>query len=116
MKVKTDDYPAETGWALFNDCSSTIEESRNLDMSNPYAVNTDYSEKYCVPQAEYIFTIYDQFGDGVCCGYGSGGYSVELGPDNDVVAQGGQFAFVESTKFGSCPSQPNNNPTPVVSC
>ena len=111
MNVKTDNYPGETSWQLFNECTGTAEKSRNLDMSNPYsAANTNFSDEYCVPYARYTFTVYDSYGDGVCCSHGNGDYSVELGQDNNVVAQGGQFYSMESTAFGSCP-QPTSNPT-----
>merc|ERR1711862_993277 len=69
--------------------------------------NTEYESEECVPAAEYIFEIADSYGDGICCGYGSGSYSIEY---NGVeVAAGGQFGQSQSTSFGSC----NANPTPA---
>ena len=45
----------------------------------------------------YNFTITDSFGDGICCSYGEGSYSVSV--DGVVVASGGDFADIESTSF-----------------
>ena len=46
----------------------------------------------------YTCTVYDSYGDGICCGQGNGSYTVtsnSLG----VIATGGQFTFEESTAF-----------------
>jgi len=45
----------------------------------------------------YNFTITDSFGDGICCTYGEGSYSVEVG--GTVVASGGDFGDIETTLF-----------------
>ena len=46
---------------------------------------------------QYNFSIFDSFGDGICCTYGDGSYSVTL--DGVVVASGGDFASSETTGF-----------------
>ena len=45
----------------------------------------------------YSFTIFDSFGDGICCAFGEGAYSVTAG--GEVVASGGDFADSENTLF-----------------
>ena len=47
----------------------------------------------------YDFTIEDTFGDGICCAYGEGSYSVSLA--GEVVASGGDFGDSETTLFCS---------------
>ena len=47
----------------------------------------------------YNFTINDTFGDGICCAYGEGSYSVSLA--GEVVASGGDFGDSETTLFCS---------------
>ena len=46
----------------------------------------------------YSFIIYDNQGDGICCGFQSGSYTVTdaLG---DTIASGGEFTFEEGTNF-----------------
>ena len=41
------------------------------------------------PGIQYQFTIFDSYGDGICCDWGNGSYSVSL--DGEVVASGGDF-------------------------
>lgn len=47
---------------------------------------------------DYIFIIFDFYGDGICCVYGSGFYNLsdELG---NILAFGGVFVFFESINF-----------------
>ena len=46
---------------------------------------------------QYNFSIFDSFGDGICCAYGEGSYSVTL--DGEIVASGGDFGSSETTGF-----------------
>ena len=113
VDVTTDTYPGETSWTLTNTCTGETTES--VDQNTMYtAQSTPYSKEYCVAEAAYEFTINDSYGDGNCCDYGSGSYSVTYG--DDEVAFGGQFASSESTTFGrgSCDGQPTDSPTPLV--
>ena len=46
----------------------------------------------------YTFTIFDSFGDGICCNWGSGSYSL-TSRDGAVLASGGSFSASENTDF-----------------
>ena len=48
---------------------------------------------------DYVFTIYDAWGDGICCLYGSGGYTLHL--DGSLIASGGEFGASESVYFSA---------------
>ena len=101
----TDNYPGETSWELVNTCTNQVEDT---GPQTPFVANTQYSNNWCLPEAQYRFTINDSFGDGICCGYGTGSYSVTW--DGSVLVNGGgQFASSETTTFGSCATPP---PTP----
>merc|ERR1711862_50140 len=69
-----------------------------------------YTDTGCIPSAEYEFTITDNYGDGICCNYGSGSYKVTY--NGAVVAEGGQFGQSETKEFGEVIVQPT--PSPVV--
>jgi len=97
LNLVTDNYGAETTWALINNCDSSTLLSGG---SPPYDNNVEENVLHCVPDAEYIFTIFDSNGDGICCSNGSGSYSVKY--DSQLIVTGGQFASLESTSFGSC--------------
>ena len=98
VEVDTDRYPGETSWTLTNDCTKGAVDS--VARGSLSSSGTRYTKNYCVPPASYIFTINDSYGDGVCCNYGSGSYSVSY--DSKVVKSGAQFARSESAEFGSC--------------
>ena len=104
-------------FVLAGDGSNEIFEPRDLDFhptrenelwvlnkgGNPYSSNTQYIENVCVPQNSIVtFTIYDSYGDGICCSYGIGSYDVDV--CGTTVASGGNFNSEESTSFnvGTC--------------
>ena len=53
----------------------------------------------CLADACYDFTIYDSYGDGICCGYGNGSYSLVEDATGSVLASGGAFGSSETTNF-----------------
>merc|ERR1711982_268376 len=56
----------------------------------------------------------DGYGDGICCNYGQGGYSVKV--DDKEVASGGQFGSSETKPFNvgsSAPVSPPTTPPPT---
>jgi hypothetical protein len=98
VTVLTDNFPGETYWNLTSVCSGQLEAS--VVKRTKYGLKkTLYSDDYCVPDAQYDFTVFDEYGDGMCCGSGDGGYNVTL--DGRLVASGGTFAASDSTVFGT---------------
>ena len=61
-----------------------------------------------MPDGCYDFTIYDSYGDGICCSYGLGNY-ILTEVDGTVLASGGAFGSQEITNF--CVS---NDPPPPM--
>jgi len=107
VDVLTDDYPEETSWTLVDNCA---DGSPVVFQSNEYSdANTQYSDVGCVTPSEFIFTIFDDYGDGICCSCGDGNYEVTY--DGEVVASGGEFDSSEETTFGSCDGAPTESPT-----
>ena len=89
VTILTDEYPGETTWTV-TDINGTLVAS-----GGPYATTaTEYVEQVCVGAGCYTFTINDSFGDGICCGYGQGGYT--LTSQGTVLASGGEFNDTES--------------------
>merc|ERR1712176_1278693 len=107
VNIKTDNYPAETSWTIQDNCGAGLVGSG----SGYSAANADISELLCLPDSEYTFTISDQYGDGICCGYGQGSYSLIV--DGSLVKSGGQFTSSDDYTFGSCSGEPpvTQNPT-----
>ncbi len=99
INVFTDDYAYETGWILSDGGSTIWAEAAIGDYIG--SNQTLFSDTVCVPVNTCLnFTILDEFGDGICCGYGQGYY--EVFSDGNLVAEGGEFGTDESTYF-DCP-------------
>ncbi len=101
VSIKFDNYPEETAWTLKNDSGTTVASGGTYG-SQPDG--STLTETLCLPDGCYTFTITDAYGDGICCSYGSGNYSVS-GPTG-VLASGGSFGSSEATNFclGSGPA------------
>jgi hypothetical protein len=90
--IDFDNYPGETSWELYDDKLDVI-----VATGSGYTGGAT-NENYCVISTHcYEFTIYDSYGDGICCSYGSGSYSVTY--FGDEVASGGNFTSSESTSI-----------------
>jgi subtilisin family serine protease len=98
FNITTDNYPEETTWQL---SSST---NNYLQSGGPYSqANTNYEEIFTnVPVGDYIFEIYDSYGDGICCSHGNGSYSLSVA-DDIIVASTGEFQMSELTEFSITP-------------
>jgi endonuclease I len=96
LTITFDNYPEETSWTLKNSSGSTVASG------GTYASQADGSTLVIpinnVPDDCYDFTILDTYGDGICCSYGSGSYSLAL-TGGSVLASGGSFTSSEVTNF-----------------
>jgi lysyl endopeptidase len=86
-----DNYPEETSWDIKDNAGNIIASGNSYTGE---IVSTDV----CVAPGCYDFTIYDQYGDGMCCAYGNGSYEV-INPNGVVVATGGTFTDSETTSI-----------------
>ena len=92
VTIKTDNYPSETTWQVLNSGGTT------LGGGGPYSTaNTTYNKTLTLPAGDYVFVINDQYGDGICCSYGNGSYTVKNG--STTLASGGSFGSTESKSF-----------------
>ena len=72
IDIMTDNYPSETSWAIVDYFSGDV-----VATDGPLALqNTLYQWDIDVPTSDYTFTIYDAYGDGICCSYGDGYYTI----------------------------------------
>ncbi len=94
VSITLDNYPEETSWDI-RDASNNVIASGGTYGSQPdgSTVNIDV----CAADGCYDFTIYDSYGDGICCAYGNGSYNVNAG--GVTVASGGAFGSSETTNF-----------------
>ncbi len=93
MELITDDYGEETTWELTNINNAV------LFSGGPYPNNTTFNEEWCLPNGCYTWTIYDSYGDGICCYFGEGSYTINNDTDTTLIATGGAFTNVERVEF-----------------
>jgi hypothetical protein len=106
LDIVFDDYPGETSWDLVDDFSgNTIAESPD------YAdAGSGISESFCLISTRcYTFTIHDEYGDGICCAFGNGSYTLTL--DGTEITTGGNFNYSESTSIDAQPDVELNDIT-----
>jgi hypothetical protein len=110
LEIILDNYGSETSWQLRDDAGAVMKSGGPY--SNGQSGQT-ISDDICVPDGCYTFVINDAYGDGICCGYGNGSYTLTDGGGN-VLASGGSFNASESTDFctGSNPPPPPPDSNP----
>lgn len=96
LEINFDDYPEETTWTISDNNGNT------LYAGGPYPEDaTNFAESFCLAAEQcYEFTIFDDYGDGICCAYGNGNY-VLTDASGNTIASGGEFESDQSTIF--CP-------------
>ena len=97
IEILTDNWPGETYWELVHADVDTVVASifagELIDLATLYTWDLD------IPSGGYVFTIYDTFGDGICCGFGEGYYRLIL--NGTEIATGGEFDASESVTFNT---------------
>ena len=96
VTVTTDNYGSETSWTLTGPGGAPSYASGGI--TTPLGNAQTYNTPVCVPDgAVIIFSIFDAYGDGICCSYGNGSFTVTAG--GNTVVTGGQFAAENVTYF-----------------
>ena len=97
INILTDNFGSETSWE--------IAENGTVIASGPngfYPSGTQITETFSVdPRNCYDVTIFDSFGDGICCGFGQGNWSVDFDGVNTPSPTGGAFLSAETIQVGS---------------
>jgi len=97
LTINLDNYPEETSWIIRNSGGTTVASG------GTYGSQPDGStvvENICLSaDGCYDFIINDSYGDGICCSYGSGSYTLTDDSDGSTLASGGNFGSSETTNF-----------------
>lgn len=122
VAIQYDRYPDETAWSL--ECGNIVHAYHPSSTDNYYLSEQLVVETYQVQYgAECIFTISDDWGDGVCCDSGNGWYKVIFGvqylgsesPQHNIAAEGGEFDHHEEFIFVAEHKVPTFSPMPSLS-
>ena len=82
VSILTDGYGSETTWEI------KAEDGTVIGSGGPYSNNTQYNETAFVNPTEcFTFSLYDSYGDGMCCNNGVGSALV-TDQSNNVVFEG----------------------------
>jgi len=96
LTITFDNYPEETSWTLKNNAGSTVASG------GTYASQADGSTLVIpindVADDCYVFTMLDSYGDGICCSYGNGSYTLKV-TGGTTLASGGSFTSTDVTNF-----------------
>ncbi len=104
LEILTDNFPTETYWILEDENGNIIDQISAGDL---ICSNTYYNWDIIVdPSICYTFTIYDSYGDGICCAEGNGSYTINY----DAFSYSGGSFHHDETVNNICAS------TPVIGC
>jgi hypothetical protein len=95
LTITFDKYPEENSWTVV-DASGTTVASKTYSTANPDG-STVTETISGLAAGNYTFTISDSYGDGICCSYGNGSYT--LSGSTGTIASGGKFTSSEATEF-----------------
>ena len=94
MTLNFDNYPSETSWQITG--GGTVFASGGTYGSQPQMSTLNITE--CLPEGCYTVTVFDSYGDGLCCSYGEGSYFVTDEYGNEL-ASGASFSSSSSGNF-----------------
>lgn len=96
LKIKFDNYPEETSWNI-KDSSGSIVTS-----GGTYGSESDGSTltiDNCLPAGCYTLEFKDSYGDGMCCSYGNGNYTLTTTATGVILASGASFTSTDINSF-----------------
>ncbi|MCI5055110.1 MAG: S8 family serine peptidase, partial [Flavobacteriales bacterium] len=94
MTITFDQYPAETSWEITDDLGTLVMSGGGY---GPSDAGTKLQIKGCLADGCYKLKVIDSYGDGICCNYGNGSYTLDN--QGAVLATGGSFTFDDVTSF-----------------
>jgi len=112
INITLDNYGEENQWDLKDGNGEIIE---SVGPFNNFEDGAVHATTLCLPPGCYDFTIFDLWGDGMCCSYGQGGYQVIEDATGIVLANGGSFSL-EETKNICVPTSTTSSANIIEYC
>jgi len=94
VNLMPDFFVGETSYEIINQDTDQVVYSKNSFQ----ALTLDITD-LCLPEGCYSFTIYDDFGDGICCDTGINGNYELLDGDGNIIGEGGEFITQDRVDF-----------------
>jgi len=96
FELVLDDYGSETSWFLVNDYGQIITGG------GPYQDGTDgqtIKEEFCLEDGCFYVAVLDEYGDGICCYYGEGSFSLYDEDGFEIASSSGEFGYWDYLDF-----------------
>ena len=97
LSITFDNYPEETAWSIVNASGTTVASG------GTYGSQADGSTLNiavgCLDNECYDLIFTDVYGDGICCSYGNGSYTLTNTSTGATLASGGSFTSSQTTNF-----------------
>jgi len=98
VSIQGDAYGSETTWLVRDSSEAIVAGSAPLQGEYPYV------EAFLpLPVGDYTFTIYDSFGDGICCEFGEGWFSINTCVLDTTVSDFGTYEQTIPFEVLACP-------------
>jgi hypothetical protein len=85
LALTLDNYPEETEWQLISDNGEIVAQGGDYSEAG-----ATIEESTCLEDGCYTFYITDAYGDGICCSYGDGSFTI-VDSNENVLASGSDF-------------------------
>ncbi|QKX05202.1 T9SS type A sorting domain-containing protein [Aquimarina sp. TRL1] len=95
LAITLDNYPEETSWDIKNSAGQVVASGGTYG-SEPDGSSISVSEN--LDAGCYSLTFKDSYGDGICCSYGNGSYTL-TDQNGQTLASGGNFGASETKNF-----------------
>ena len=111
LTLNFDNYPEETSWEIQNSSGQVVASG------GTYGSQADGSTLVInqnLPAGCYSLIVKDTYGDGMCCAWGNGSYSLAEG--SNVLASGASFASTDTNNFcvGGASSSRGDEPISIA--
>jgi len=99
VNITTDAYGSETTWKIKNNAGTVVAQGGPwTDLTAAGQTVQAPVQVALTPSMCYTFEILDGYGDGICCSYGNGAYSVKDAAGTTLVS-GAEFSDIEIGAF-----------------
>lgn len=100
IDITTDRYASETSWKIKNAGGAVVASGGGswTDLTATGTTVRPTEQANLQPNTCYTFEIIDAYGDGICCAYGNGSYTLK-DASGAILGTGGEFADIEITAF-----------------
>ncbi|MGB1269388.1 MAG: M43 family zinc metalloprotease [Flavobacteriaceae bacterium] len=96
LRIKFDNYPEETSWNIKDSSGSIVTSGGTYGSQSDGSILTINN---CLPAGCYTLEFKDSYGDGMCCSYGNGNYTLTTTATGTVLASGASFSSTDTNNF-----------------